>query len=978
MFVENLKFNDDNDSINGESQDSPLTTIPENSSFLPFNKQQMIDLNHSVRRNHWNKLPVPRRSTPRRVAPRKAKYYDSMLIPRYDLNQSTGGRTKKRKTMRFFSGILLVTLSCVVLTTVVLEDNPILDFIAGDYSRLLCISGSIRSRLKLSGSFERHRYLCDTDGDESSSSAFAVSESAAVAAGAASMNHKGYKETHHSNGQELVYPPDYLTDLPSGDQNIAVVLTIPSCPEDRSQPTAKDDAGYAFYDAAAILKQSVRDCTTDTMLSQYNSTLYAIIHPDAISCLGQKENNDQEDEEGTYYNRVAMLEELGYSVILWKEPICLDNFPDEHYNCLKKEIQTDDNNGIRDLMRLYAYNFTNHDVAIMINFDTIIKEPIDSLIDEFKSIDTKTAMYSKKDDGTINTGMVLLKPNATEFSAMLHLYQTTPYTCTKNNNDAGGWDETGIKGMGADGFLTYYYYLQNKNNHNNTDSDNLFEHSASFYSSITSATMKTAKVLSFASHSTCGKPWECHYDNSWDSETEDKCRILHQSWFAYRKEFELHWNKENAISTDNQFHMDFFLGYCPAEGEYPRASDYYSHNNTISMITPVATGLGMVPRNAPKMAPKKRKSFTCDDNVDIDNTQTNSVTNSRNQHLSLTTSRTIIMDEDANIAKVHSCVSGSITDIGYEAPINLLFVIDRSEDAREVLPGMLMGDLNNDGLINSILDAQIAIIMKTLETIRDSNGYLNNNNVMIGLVTYSTVGEYHGMFPPMDPKNPSQINPHLLKRLQSMIIEGWCNFGDALDKAIDFFENDAPRKGRNNIMYFFAAGLPHEEAETISFRSEMLILDARSVKRYGIGLGIQSDIRPDYGLAKIDNTLQFDGTSGAEKVYTYAALQKAVFSSSGTFHLKNFALYVKNDRDNSITMSKGVVVGPLGYIFHNHIITSTAGVNTDITVRVEVTLDEIDDDNKMAIENMITTKHPDIGTSIITTLHSVNVVETMK
>lgn len=35
----------------------------------------------------------------------------------------------------------------------------------------------------------------------------------------------------------------------------------------------------------------------------------------------------------------------------------------------KSQIQSD--RGIRDLMRLYAYNLTNHDIAVMMKFDTL-------------------------------------------------------------------------------------------------------------------------------------------------------------------------------------------------------------------------------------------------------------------------------------------------------------------------------------------------------------------------------------------------------------------------------------------------------------------------------------------------------------------------------------------------------------------------------------------------------------------------------
>lgn len=71
------------------------------------------------------------------------------------------------------------------------------------------------------------------------------------------------------SGLDEVFPPaeeeyqaDETANMPGGSENIAYVLTVASCPEDTSHPNL-DDPGDAFYDAAAIVKQSVCNCTTE-------------------------------------------------------------------------------------------------------------------------------------------------------------------------------------------------------------------------------------------------------------------------------------------------------------------------------------------------------------------------------------------------------------------------------------------------------------------------------------------------------------------------------------------------------------------------------------------------------------------------------------------------------------------------------------------------------------------------------------------
>lgn len=187
---------------------------------------------------------------------------------------------------------------------------------------------------------------------------------------------------------EYVYEDYVADDIPwylLDENNVAFVVTVPSCPEDTSTPTAEDEPGAAFYDAAAILQQSICNCTADNpdSGSHYNSTRYAIIHPDAIHCQAPTEGGRRLASKT--YNRVAMLEELGYYVLILGDPVSkaaiynlIHSFKDQSQHTillfpkvtdLKNKNENETN--VRDLMRLYSYTLVRHSMAVMVEFDTL-------------------------------------------------------------------------------------------------------------------------------------------------------------------------------------------------------------------------------------------------------------------------------------------------------------------------------------------------------------------------------------------------------------------------------------------------------------------------------------------------------------------------------------------------------------------------------------------------------------------------------
>ena len=136
-----------------------------------------------------------------------------------------------------------------------------------------------------------------------------------------------------------------------------------------------------------------------------------------------------------------------------------------------------------------------------------------------------------------------------------------------------------------------------------------------------------------------------------------------------------------------------------------------------------------------------------------------------------TTTQTLQFDlfASAFTSNGKACINGLI---GVQPPYNILFVIDISGSTGNSFPGTEVGDVNGDGLFNTVLDAEIESIIKAIEAIIATPS-LTNDNVNIGIVTFSTTASYVGNWPPADEINPDVINPDLETTLNlSEMVDG--------------------------------------------------------------------------------------------------------------------------------------------------------------------------------------------------------------
>ena len=250
---------------------------------------------------------------------------------------------------------------------------------------------------------------------------------------------------------------------------------------------------------------------------------------------------------------------------------------------------------------------------------------------------------------------------------------------------------------------------------------------------------------------------------------------------------------------------------------------------------------------------------------------------------------------------------------------------------------------------------------------------LNNENVSIGLVSFSSTAKYLGLFLPVDPNDDSKVNPAVKMALFNLYSRGWTNFDGALDEALKFFR-EAPAD-RSQLMFFLSDGIPNISGDgdneeiivpmsnnhpsALSYNSELTVLDHLGVSRLTIGVGSESDVRKGFGLDLIDNTPDVITSKGPQLVTTTDALKEVLLRNPVVGQVVEFEVKVNTFVDTSFGTSD-VVSGPLGFKYSDLIVTGLnpffGAVNR---VQVKVTLDfdgdvgTMADQHSLYVENVI-------------------------
>lgn len=142
-------------------------------------------------------------------------------------------------------------------------------------------------------------------------------------------------------------------DAYASKATIGYAITITRCP-------SSSTLGPQITDAAAVLKQSIHNNSirNEESGSAYDYQLYALVHPDATSCVG------------------PTLKSLGYKVTARSTPVQL-----KLIHRLLPADDNDQNHRVNEFIKLHAYTLVQHPVVVLLDLDTIILKPMDHLYD---------------------------------------------------------------------------------------------------------------------------------------------------------------------------------------------------------------------------------------------------------------------------------------------------------------------------------------------------------------------------------------------------------------------------------------------------------------------------------------------------------------------------------------------------------------------------------------------------------------------
>lgn len=246
---------------------------------------------------------------------------------------------------------------------------------------------------------------------------------------------------------------------------------------------------------------------------------HAIVHPMATECPLQ-------GTHGETYNRVKLLQSENYMVEILGHPITDQGLISGGNQYIKDNIPNDV--GIRDSAKLQAWTLTLHPVVVLMDYDTIIQQPLDREIDMLLADETLKGFYiasaPDKDTGKagVDTGFLIIKPSMEEFNNIVTTYINTVF------DPVLGWNSQGHNGfrgdIGISGFLSWYF----ANNNAYTELDRcLFAHDAD-EGCLTTTALDEAKSLK-VHNSVCGNPRHCPYDSpEWSEDKRDACASLHR------------------------------------------------------------------------------------------------------------------------------------------------------------------------------------------------------------------------------------------------------------------------------------------------------------------------------------------------------------------------------------------------------------------------------------------------------------------
>ncbi|KAI2499561.1 hypothetical protein MHU86_14922 [Fragilaria crotonensis] len=360
--------------------------------------------------------------------------------------------------------------------------------------------------------------------------------------------------------------------VPSGAaQTIAYAVSITGCGSD------------PLSEGAAVLKHAIHLMSVQgNSKARYDYRMYAIVHPDAVSCG-------------------MTLEELGYTILKRDTPVAVKDIQGEY---LRSKIEQNGCCGEKELIKLEAYTLVDHPVVVHLDLDTLVLKPLDDLFDIMlgKAADTskldvmwkdipipeQVNAFLTRDYNMVNPsteykpaqgGFLVLRPSMETYRAYVDIIRVGDF---REHNGWGGKVGPFYGAMTFQGLIPYYYdylhpgtavelnrcvYNQMCDNPRDkrTINDIVNGDCRTGEKECEDCRSRPLEDVVTTHFTLCQKPWWCLPQND-DRIQERLCRKLHAQWYRIRSELEKSWGRSGQ--GPGTFDSEHFHGYCKKHGHH--------------------------------------------------------------------------------------------------------------------------------------------------------------------------------------------------------------------------------------------------------------------------------------------------------------------------------------------------------------------------------------------------------------------------
>lgn len=373
--------------------------------------------------------------------------------------------------------------------------------------------------------------------------------------------------------QFMLLPPKPPPIPKTSTETVAYVISITDCQ-------------WFVRDAAAVLGQSIDDVQSQ---SKYPHVRYALVHVSASEC-------------------VRDLKELGYQVLLRDLPFNVTQIGLPMY---KKRIEEEGCCGSKEFMKLWTYSLTEHKLAIHLDMDMLLLQPLDALWDAMldprkgRILQTEpSSLYQARGEDidfmftrdymrgssltnpnatnrhditskyAVQGGFFVVRPSESTFQTMVKTVLHGSYSITK------GWNRDGYGGYpGAaqiPGFFSFMYrpvqgagragaVELNRCVYNNMQDPKYVPTNTGkqLCTTLDKTCTNDCQTIPFdkvkiAHFTQCRKPWSCErYDTDMQL-----CNQFLRKWFETRLYMEESWNLTVPKGDKSTWFYSSSLGFC--------------------------------------------------------------------------------------------------------------------------------------------------------------------------------------------------------------------------------------------------------------------------------------------------------------------------------------------------------------------------------------------------------------------------------